>query len=130
MQEIVFSFERLKVWQAARELSLSVYRMTEKFPSHEKFSLISQIRRSATSVAANLAEGSGRISAKDQARFTTIAFASLMELTSHLSIATGLNYLSEQEFQNLKPTIRDLSIKLSNLKTAQLSNTKTSLNNR
>ncbi len=120
MNEIIFSFERLRSWQKARELSLKVYRLTEVFPSNERYSLTSQIRRCAISIAANLAEGSGRKSPKDQAYFTTIAYGSMMELLSHLSIASDLNYLTTEELQNIKCHIKDLSVNLSNLKAAQL----------
>jgi len=120
MNEIIFSFERLRSWQKARELSLKVYRLTEVFPSNERYSLTSQIRRCAISIAANLAEGSGRKSPKDQAHFTTIAYGSMMELLSHLSIASDLNYLTTEELQNIKCHIKDLSVNLSNLKAAQL----------
>jgi len=65
-----YSFEKLEVWKLARELVKEIYRLTEKFPSEEKFGLIGQLRRASVSVSSNLAEGSSRKSAKEQAHFT------------------------------------------------------------
>ena len=88
-------FEKLEVWQLARILASDIYITTRNFPSEEEFSLVSQIRRAAVSVAANIAEGAGRISAKEQARFTTMAYSSLMELYNHLIIASDLGYIEQ-----------------------------------
>ncbi len=65
-KEYRYSFEKLKVWQNARKFVLEVYQLTDKFPKHERFGLIDQIRRAAVSIPANLAEGSSRISSKDK----------------------------------------------------------------
>ena len=73
-----YSFEKLRVWQNARKFVLDVYKITNNFPAHEKFGLVDQIRRAVVSVPANIAEGSSRLSAKDQAHFTNIAYSSLM----------------------------------------------------
>jgi len=75
-----FSFEKLVVWQKSKDLSIHIYRITSSFPKEEKFGLISQLRRCAVSIASNLAEGSGRNSSKDKARFSEIAYGSLLEL--------------------------------------------------
>ena len=64
-----FSFEKLRVWQNARQLVMEVYQITDKFPSYEKFGLVDQIRRAAVSIPANIAEGSSRLSSKNQAHF-------------------------------------------------------------
>lgn len=56
----VFSFEKLNVWQKARELSIKIYKDTKNFPSEEKFGLTSQMRRAAVSISSNIAEGTGR----------------------------------------------------------------------
>ncbi len=70
-----FSFEKLNVWIDAKELIKKVYRSTKKFPSEEKFGLTSQLRRASVSVASNIAEGTSRITSKDKAHFTTIAYS-------------------------------------------------------
>jgi four helix bundle protein len=99
MNTYQFSFEKLEVWQLSRTLAGDIYKRTQSFPPEEKYSLISQLRRSALSVSANIAEGTTRASAKDQAHFTTIAFGSLMELFNHLVIANDLGYIKEDEVQ-------------------------------
>ncbi|HMU46608.1 MAG TPA: four helix bundle protein [Chitinophagaceae bacterium] len=71
-----YSFEKLGVWQDARELVKYIYSLTSALPIEEKFGIVSQIRRAAVSISCNLAEGSGRKSKKDQAQFYRIAFGS------------------------------------------------------
>jgi four helix bundle protein len=120
MNTYQFSFEKLDVWQLSRTLASDIYKRTQLFPPEEKYSLISQIRRSALSVSANIAEGTTRSSAKDQAHFTTIAFGSLMELFNHLIIACDLGYIKEEEVSKYREKIQTLSVKLSNLKASQI----------
>ena len=115
-----FSFEKSDVWQMARKLAGEVYKKTQTFPVEEKYSLTSQIRRAAVSVSANIAEGTTRQTARDQAHFTTIAFSSLMELFNHLIIASDLGYMKEEELAEYRKTIQPLSVKLSNLKASQV----------
>ena len=86
-KEYQYSFEKLKVWQNARKFVLEVYQITDRFPKHEKFGFIDQIRRASVSISANISEGSSRISYKDQAHFTNIANSSLMEVLSHFYLA-------------------------------------------
>lgn len=115
-----FSFEKLEVWQRAKALAGTIYKETEVFPVEEKYGLVSQMRRAAVSVCANIAEGTTRQTAKDQAHFTTIAYSSLMELFSHLVIAVDLGYVSATRLDNYRADVQTLSVKLSNLKTSQL----------
>ena len=121
MKEYQFSFEKLETWQAARVLATSVYKLTTKLPADEKYSLTQQIRRSALSICANLAEGTTRTSPKDQAHFTTISYSSMMELLNHLIIATDLGYINNVELNEIKVQIQPISVKLSKLKQSQLS---------
>ena len=65
-----FSFEKLKVWQKALELSEFIYGITQQFPNEEKFGLISQMKRCSVSIQSNISEGSGRRTGKEKARFT------------------------------------------------------------
>ena len=65
----IYSFEKLEVWQLSKEFVKDIYRLTEKFPSEEKFGLTGQLRRASVSVSSNLAEGSSRKSAKEQAHW-------------------------------------------------------------
>ena len=88
----IFSFEKLIAWQKARELASEIYKITKLFPKDELFGITSQMRRCSVSVASNLAEGSGRNSMKDKARFTEIAYGSAKEVEYQLSIAERLGY--------------------------------------
>ncbi len=85
-------FEGLVVWQRARELAVSVYRQTATFPAHEQYNLASQMRRAATSVMSNIAEGHGSDTPKDFVRFLYMSRGSLMELRSCLILAEDLGY--------------------------------------
>ena len=78
-------YDKLEVWQNSRSLAIMVYDLTTLFPSSEKFGLTSQIRRSAISVASNVAEGAGRTSSKDST-FYSASYGSLMELLNQLII--------------------------------------------
>ena len=115
-----FSFEKLEVWQLARKLTVDIYKISQSFPSEEKFLLTSQLRRAAMSVGANISEGSTRTTSKDKAHFTTIAYSSLMELFNHLMIATDQKYITENDLVNFREQIKNLAVKLSNLKSVQL----------
>ena len=90
-----FSFEKLNVWQKSRQLSVAIYTLTKSFPDEERFGLISQMRRCAVSVSSNIAEGSGRHSSKDKARFTEISYSSLLELLNQLILSQDLELISE-----------------------------------
>lgn len=114
-----YGFEKLEVWQLARQLVKSIYILTKDFPSEEKFSLTSQIRRSALSISANIAEGTSRGTSKDRAHFTQMAYSSLMELLNHLIIATDLEYLSGSQLKELRSDIEKLSNKTNALHKAQ-----------
>jgi four helix bundle protein len=83
-------FRTLTTWQRAHTLALLIYRVTSDLPASERFGLVSQLRRSAVSVAANLAEGSGRGSDAELTRFAGIALGSLHELEAELRILRDL----------------------------------------
>ena len=111
-----FSFEGLEVYQAARLLVRDVYRLQQKFPKTEIYALGDQIRRSASSVTSNIAEGSGRNSNKEKVHFIEIAYGSLMEAFSQLQIAQDLGYLTEQEIDTIRPQFISVAKMLSGLK--------------
>ena len=69
----IFSFEKLIVWQKSKNIAVIIYKLTKNFPKEELFGMTSQMRRCSVSIASNIAEGSGRHSAKDKARFTEIS---------------------------------------------------------
>lgn len=91
------SFRDLIVWQKAHAFVLEIYRFTRAFPSEEKFGLTSQIRRSAVSVPANIAEGFPKRTASDKTRFFNIARGSLEETHYCLILANDLGYGNSQE---------------------------------
>jgi four helix bundle protein len=90
-------FTDLIVWQEAHKLSVSVYKITDTFPKSEQFSLTSQMRRAASSVSANIAEGFGRRTLKDQEHFYVKASGSLYELRDHLYLALDINFINESQ---------------------------------
>ena len=117
----LYPFEKLRVWQSARELTKSVYHLTRSFPRAEIYGLTSQVNRAVVSVAANLAEGSARTSRKDQAHFSQIAYGSLVELACLLIIANDLEYLPAGDESRLRERIEEVSRQLNALRNAQLS---------
>ena len=110
-------FRNLQVWQRAHALALEVYRITEAFPASEKYGLTSQIRRAASSVAANLAEGCGRGSDADFGRFVQISLGSASELEYHLLLAKDLVFMSGDAHETLAETVVDVKRMLSGLLT-------------
>lgn len=95
------SFQDLKVWKRAHELTLGVYQLTRDFPAEEKFGLISQIRRSCSSVPTNIVEGFKRASRKDQVHFYNLAQSSLEETKYHLILSRDLEYLKPNQYDAL-----------------------------
>ena len=91
-----YSFEKLESWQNARKLAVWIYAVTGKFPAEEKFGLVSQMRRASISIASNLAEGSSRISVKEQAHFSVVSYSSTIELLNDLIISNDLSFLSNE----------------------------------
>jgi len=91
----VYSFEKLECWQQARQLAVWTYQVTKTFPAEEKFGMISQMRRTAVSIASNLAEGSSRKTEKDKNHFSTMAYSSAVELLNDVIIAKDLKFMSE-----------------------------------
>jgi four helix bundle protein len=94
-------FHELKVWQKAHRLTLAVYQTTAAFPRQELYGLTAQLRRSAASIAANLAEGCGRNGDAELARFCSIAMGSASELEYHLLLAKDLNLIQPPDYQPL-----------------------------
>lgn len=104
------SFRDLVVWRKGHELVLAVYRLTESFPEREKFGLSHQMRRAAVSVPANIAEGFGKRSQAEKARFLNIAEGSLEECRYYLILAQDLGYGQTDELMDaLEQTSRLLN---------------------
>lgn len=115
-----YSFEKLEVWQLAREFAKDIYRITQTFPDYEKFGLANQMRRAAISVSSNLAEGSARKTQKDQARFTQLSYSSLMEVLNQLIIASDFEYCNQEQLQLVREKVEKLSNKINALYSSQL----------
>jgi four helix bundle protein len=105
--ETLKSYLDLDVWKKSRNLTKEVYVLTKSFPKEELYGLTNQIRRSAVSVTSNIAEGSGRQTAKDTIQFLYIARGSLYELETQLFIASDLEYLNAKQLENLVVVITE-----------------------
>ena len=92
MRKPARSFQDLIVWQKAHHFVLDAYKLTKQFPADERFGLIAQLRRSAVSIPANIAEGFKKRSKSDKARFMNIAQGSLEESRYYLILAKDLGY--------------------------------------
>jgi four helix bundle protein len=106
---MAYAFEKLEVWQKSRLLVKIVYRVTQSFPTEERYGLTSQLRRASVSVSSNIAEGSTRWSKKDKARFYEIAYGSLIEVMNQLILSTDLGFLNDEELDVIKPQIAEIS---------------------
>jgi four helix bundle protein len=115
-----YSFEKLEVWQLSRKLVVRIYKITALFPTEEKFGMISQMRRASVSICSNIAEGSGRKTAKDQASFYNISYSSLLELLNQLIISVDLGWLSDEQLIKMRTVIEILSNKLNSLRNSRL----------
>lgn len=115
-----YTFEKLDVWQRSRTLALVVYKATKLFPDDEKFGLISQMRRSSISVSSNLAEGNSKYSGKEKARFTEMAYGSLMELLNQSIISHDLGFLQDELLKEMREMIDEISLMATRLRDSQL----------
>ena len=97
----MFTFEKLDVWQKAIDFADLVYDHTRIFPADERFGLTNQMRRTAVSISANIAEGTSRMSQTDFARFIEIATGSVFEVVSQAFIGRRQGFLNEENFRAL-----------------------------
>ena len=109
-------YQKIIAWQESYKLALGVYRLTSEFPSYEKFGLTSQIRRAATSVSLNIAEGNAKRSRPERMRFFEIALASLEEVHCALQLSCDLTYIDESIFEKLDAHIHRTSYLLTRLR--------------
>ncbi len=114
--DVLFSFEKLKVYEVAQALVKEIYRLHNCFPNEERYGLGDQVRRAAVSIIANIAEGSGRTSPKEKIRFIEIAFGSMTEVFCELKLACVLGYISQERFENLRPQFTETAKLLSGLR--------------
>lgn len=90
------NFKELKIWQQSKDFVKVVYGITKNFPNEELFGLVSQMNRAAISIPSNIAEGAGRDSDRDFARFLKIALSSTYELETQIIISADLGFITDQ----------------------------------
>lgn len=115
-----FGFEKLNVWQNAIQFVKKIYLIAEIFPKDEVYGLTSQLKRAVISIPSNIAEGSTRKTMKEQARYTEIAFGSLIEALNQLIIAKELKYIDDEQLSTLRQEIEIISRQLNALKNSQM----------
>jgi four helix bundle protein len=109
MQELpVSGYKKLFVYQKSKELVLTIYRLTAKYPRSETYSLVDQMRRSAVSVPANLIEGYSKESSAEFARFLTISIGSLAELEFYIELSLDLKYIDQDNSQKVYSLIYEV----------------------
>lgn len=111
-----FSFLDLRVYKEAKTLVILVYRLMDKFPRNENYALCDQLRRAVSSIPSNIAEGSGRVSYKEKIHFLEIAYGSLTETLCQMDVAHDLNYITEEEFIDIKEQTTVIAKQLSGLR--------------
>ena len=93
--------KKLDLWNAAMDLVVTIYEVTDSFPRGERYSLTDQIRRAASSIPSNVAEGAGRQTKKEFTNYLHVAQGSLSELDTHLELARRLGYLTQERWAPL-----------------------------
>ena len=110
-----FGFEDLEVYKKALDFASGVYKTTKDFPSNEMYGLTSQIRRASVSIAANIAEGSGRYHKKDFAQFLRIAKGSICECVALVEISLREGYIKRNLYEAMRKDCTELAKMLSGL---------------
>jgi four helix bundle protein len=115
-------FRQFKVWEKAHHLALEIYKATATFPKEELYGLTSQLRRASVSIPTNIAEGCGRNTDADFARFLQIAMGSASETEYELILASDLEFLSKNQFEELQSKAEEVKKMLASfLKTLRTS---------
>lgn len=96
------TFMDLNAWKIGHDFVIDIYKVTHKFPAHEKFALADQLRRASVSITSNIAEGFPKRSKKEKIRFYSIANASLNEVRSQLVLSRDLQYISQNQYADLE----------------------------
>ncbi len=108
-------FRQLKVWEKAHQLALAVYKATRVFPKEELYGLTSQIRRASMSIPTNIAEGCGRNTDADFARFLQIAMGSASETEYQLLLSYDLEFLNKEHYEKLNTDVTEIKRMLTSL---------------
>ena len=109
------NFKELKVWEKAHQITLNIYKVSAKFPKEEIYSLTNQLRRAASSIPANIAEGCGKNTQADLANFLNISLGSANETEYFLILSKDLDYLTEEQFAILSNSINEVKAMLISL---------------
>jgi len=120
-----YYFKNLDAYKESKNLVKIVYGLLSQFPKEEQYALCDQLRRAVISVPSNIAEGSGRTSAKDQAHFIEMAYGSLMEVECQIDIAYDLSYISQDSLNKVEELIDVVAALLSGLRNKYLSSLNT-----
>ncbi|MGB4575688.1 MAG: four helix bundle protein [Paludibacter sp.] len=102
------NFKRLEIWIKSMNIVTEIYQITNTFPNHERFGLISQMQRSAVSIPTNIAEGSAKTSNKDFARFLEISIGSSFELETELIVSFNLKYIESAVYEDILNKISEI----------------------
>ena len=113
--QYTYAFEKMAVWQNAKNATKSICVKTKSFPKEETFGMTSQIRRAGVSICCNLAEGSARISPVDQNRFYEIAFGSAIEVINLLIISKEMELISETDYVNLRSELEKITYQINQM---------------
>lgn len=108
-------FKKLIVWERAHRSALSIYQLTKSFPKEEQFNLVSQIRRSALSIPTNIAEGAGKFTNTDFARFLQIALGSAHEVEYLLLFSFELKFLTKDDYDVIAKEVGEVKAMLISL---------------
>lgn len=109
------NYKDLQVWKKSHDVTLEIYKITKYFPKEELFGLVSQLRRASVSIPTNIAEGSGRFTQKDFASFLQISLGSWQEIEYLMFLASELNYLSKEDFNNINTSVGEVKAMLISL---------------
>jgi four helix bundle protein len=101
-------FKELKVWKKGHNFTLKIYKITNNFPSDERFGITAQLRRAADSIPINISEGCGRNSERELARFLSIAAGSASEVEYQIILARDLKYITDETHKELNCQVNEL----------------------
>ena len=118
MIEYNFSYRKLNVYQSSKMLVKEIYKIAKTFPSNEMYALGDQMRRAVVSIPSNIAEGTSKVSPKEQFHFLEIAYGSLMELMCQTEIALDLYYIDQKQFNMIEAIVGEIYRMLSSMQTS------------
>lgn len=115
MDNKLFSFEKLEAWKNAKLIAVKTFHLTLKIPNSEFSPIAIQMRSSSISISSNIAEGQGRIEVKEQSQFYKFAYSSLMELLNQLILCYDMNFITDEEYDEIRVLIEKTGSQLNGL---------------